>query len=111
MNGRVALFLLNVSICVHAVAKEDRYILQCESLKDTIPVLALGSRISKKSVFLCVCVCRNCVMLHNSILGDVAFVEKYTSMCYFLLVLCAVSKVRPADLRTAVTGTFVILLL
>jgi hypothetical protein len=50
-------------------------------------------------------------MLHYPILGDVVFVEKYTSLCCFLVFLCAVSKVRSADLRRAVTGTFAILLL
>jgi hypothetical protein len=65
----------------------------------------------KEISFVCVCVCRDCVMLHNPILEDVVFVEKYASLCYLLLVLCAVSKVRSADLRRAVTGTFAILLL
>jgi len=39
------------------------------------------------------------------------FVEQYVSLCCCLIVLCAVSKVRSAELRRAVTGSFVILLL
>jgi hypothetical protein len=45
-------------------------------------------------------------MLHNPVLGDVVFVEKYTSLWYFVLVISNVSKFPSADQRRSVTGTF-----